>query len=353
MKENPTIPSWLPDKLTIRDIVRYWAGNNRNYADTLIGDIQDACKKGELPCEGDPTPGRRPVYAWNWVLEKSYIQHYLYTDGLDAKIRKDDFKQWLIKCGAWPLPLETELAVWLKGDSELDRPLCQEEVRTQYDDLNGKDRIETIPDLQENRLVLIAKEHPQHHKGTLRLKFYRSGDYWTIGKVDRERSFRELKGFGYIAQLIECPRQPISSMDLHQHFGVPGTSKQQYDEAMSIDSGIHRDARPDTAAIRQIEKKLKAIEKALTGDYSFTNSERQKFIVEQKELRSYLRRTHRSGRIETARKGVKKAITTAMKKILTECPELEPYLRIETGTNCTYIPPDDVLVEWITNPTTA
>ena len=353
MKENPTIPSWLPDELTIRDIVRYWAGNDRIYADTLTGDIRDACKKGELPCEGDPIPGRRPVYAWNWVLKKSYIQRYLYTDGLDAKIKKNDFKQWLIKVEAWPLSLETELAVWFRGNSKLDRPLRQDEVTSRYDDLNGDGPIEAIPDLKENRLVLVANDSPQHYKETLRLKFYRSGDYWTIGKEDRERSFRELKGFGYIAQLLECPRQPISSMDLHQHFGAPGISKEQYDEDMSIDSGIYRDTRPDNSAIMQIERKLREIEKALTGDYNFTDNERQKFIEEEKELRSYLRRTHRSGRTETARKGVKKAITTAMKQVLTECPELKPYLRIETGTNCTYIPPDDTLVEWITNPPTA
>ena len=42
-------------------------------------------------------------------------------DGLDAKIHKDDFREWLKKQkGAWPLPSDMQLAKWFSDGAQIE-----------------------------------------------------------------------------------------------------------------------------------------------------------------------------------------------------------------------------------------
>lgn len=207
-------------------------------------------------------------------------------------------------------------------------------------------------DIQTPAATITEDSDTQSDNGIIRLSFYKAGDYWMIGEAGREKPFKNLKGFEFIALLLQHPNQRISCIDLYHNLTTPGASTRQYDENMSIDSGVYRDTRPDASAIRDAERRLGEIEKALAGEYDFSESDRQKLVEEQKKLQTYLGRTPRTGRTETARKSAQKGIGAALKYILAECPELESYLQIKTGTNCAYTPPADLPIEWITDPPT-
>ena len=327
---------WLPESLTINDIVQYWADRDRSYGTILVRQIQDACKKGELPCDGDPIQRKYVTCHYSEFMRRQYTNTHLTPGtGLDVKIKRADFKQWLVKIEAWPLPDAVPLSVWFKNDTSDEAKQSKQQIEAK---------------LSETEPALKGAAQCNHGDGVSQFSFYKSGDYWIIGKVGQERHLKSIKGYGYIAFLLQHPNQPISSIDIYHHFKTNVTGKHLYDANMSIDSGIYRDTAPDGKAITEIEGRLKNVNEALSGEYNFTPEKRRELLEEQTKLQAYLGRTPRTGRSETARKAILRAIETAKIRILAECPDLEPYLTIQTGTECKYLPPADLKFEWITDP---
>jgi hypothetical protein len=109
--KKPDKPHWLPEKLSIQDIVRYWSPTDGRQARIFSEEIQRDCIDGQLKCEGDPTPRTYRVSRYSdWM--RRHWEDTIHKSGLDAKIQKDDFCLWLKQKGAWPLPESIPLSAW-------------------------------------------------------------------------------------------------------------------------------------------------------------------------------------------------------------------------------------------------
>jgi hypothetical protein len=151
---------WLPERLTIREIARYWAPDDRDYRSTLVREIQEACIRGELLCEGDPNPRSIETYYYHQWMERSYTNTRRLS-GLDATIDRDDFGEWLQEKGAWPLPQEIPLSVWFKTDKD-HNAIGTPEPDEQSESDEIKDEVkEFYKTLVKDRRISITKDDPE------------------------------------------------------------------------------------------------------------------------------------------------------------------------------------------------
>jgi hypothetical protein len=104
-------PHWLPDKLTIEDIVSYWSEKDIRQARILLEEIRQDCIDGRLPCQGDPKPSQRKLLKYSPFMRR-HFEETINKNGLDAKIHRKDFEIWLREKGAWPLPKDIPLSSW-------------------------------------------------------------------------------------------------------------------------------------------------------------------------------------------------------------------------------------------------
>lgn len=126
MEANWNNLSWLPEELMLNDILKLWTREDAKLASLYMEPIQEACINGELPCEGDPRPKWDiNITADFWPptsdiceIEARKKAIFLFRSGLGVKIKRDDFKGWLIKQRAWPLPPEIPLSAWFKGEGD-------------------------------------------------------------------------------------------------------------------------------------------------------------------------------------------------------------------------------------------
>ena len=181
--------------------------------------------------------------------------------------------------------------------------------------------------------------------------FYRRGDIWTIGALDRPVQLRHSKGLGHIARLLASPHVEFHALDL-----VAGAHDRGANAGAAVGSGL--DARRGAgSAGPALDAQAKAAYKARVLDLqeeieeadSYNDPERaararQELAFLARELARAVGlgdRERRAGSdAERARVNVTRAIRTALQRLCDHDPVLARSLgsAIRTGTFCVYEP---------------
>ncbi|MGW6278410.1 hypothetical protein [Kribbella sp. NPDC055071] len=160
-----------------------------------------------------------------------------------------------------------------------------------------------------------------------------SGGLWLIGR-NAGTPMRELRGFGYLGELLRRPRQPIAALDLVGTDAV-------------VESGLGEIV--DQQGLQAYRRRLRDLDQELTEAEDWSDPDRQAALQFEREalLDELAAATGLGGRPRTtgssqerARVAVKKAITTAIDRTATVDAGLAHHLRttIHTGLTCTYDP---------------
>ncbi|WP_112249245.1 hypothetical protein [Kribbella monticola] len=166
---------------------------------------------------------------------------------------------------------------------------------------------------------------------------------WLIGRDGAATPLRELRGFGYLSQLLRRPRHPIGALDL---VGAEA----------AVESGLGEIL--DQQALQAYRQRLRDLDHELAEADDWSDLERQAAVrLERQALLDELARaTGLHGRPRTtgssqerARVAVKKAITAAIDRIAGSDEPLAHHLRttIHTGLTCTYDPGPAESPHWI------
>jgi hypothetical protein len=164
------------------------------------------------------------------------------------------------------------------------------------------------------------------------------GGLWLIAGTP----VRELRGFGYLRELLRHPHQPIAALDL-----IGGDV---------VESGLGELA--DQQALQAYRQRLHDLDQELAEAEDWSDLDRLSAVRIERDalLDEVSRATGLGGRPRTtgssqerARVAVKKAITAALDRITTIDAPLAHHLRttLQTGLTCTYIPgPTDPPIHW-------
>jgi DNA-binding NtrC family response regulator len=271
---------------------------------------------------------------------KSYIEKLLY----------EAFK-FYEKKNEKPAILKLEDYPWM--DSEGNYPWAFEGKRspktTHYENIHT----ESHPEINNIK-------HTKFSENSTTIKFYQSGDYWIIGGMGSEATFKDMKGFQFISFLLKHPNVQLAAIDVYNTGKRPAAITS---EAMAFQN----DFKPFDDILRPIEKggglSLKKIlneierlkEKIESDDYNNPEecvnikqeidylenlikhkpNKKEHSIVLKKAIRD-----HKS-QSELARVNVTKRIHAALNKILSTNPNLGLYLNkstIKTGDSFYYSP---------------
>lgn len=166
---------------------------------------------------------------------------------------------------------------------------------------------------------------------------------WLIGRDPAGTPLRELRGFGYLRELLRRPRQPVAALDL------VGAST-------AIESGLGEVL--DEQALKAYRQRLRDLDQELTEAEEWSDLDRLSAVrLEREALLDELgRATGLGGRTRTtgssqerARVAVKKAISAAVERIATVDEPLAHHLRttIHTGLTCSYEPGPADTLRWV------
>jgi len=190
--------------------------------------------------------------------------------------------------------------------------------------------------------------------------FYRSGDIWTIGRLERPIQVRHSKGLTNIARLLATPHVEFHALDL-----VAGTHDRGSSAALAIASGMEVHGRGAGEAGPPLDGQAKAayrgrvveLQEEIAEAESFNDPERAArardelgFLV--RELAGAVglggRDRTTGSDAERARVNVTRAIRTALKRIADHDPVLGRSLgaAIRTGTFCVYEPEPGEEPKW-------
>ncbi|GAA3584645.1 hypothetical protein [Kribbella ginsengisoli] len=169
------------------------------------------------------------------------------------------------------------------------------------------------------------------------------GGLWLIGRNPAGTPLRELRGFGYLRELLRHPRRPVAALDLVG----PGTA---------IESGLGEVL--DEQALKAYRQRLRDLDQELTEAGEWSDLGRLTTVRLERDalLDELARATGLGGRARTtgssqerARVAVKKAISAAIDRIATVDEPLADHLRstIHTGLTCSYEPTPNDTLQWI------
>ncbi|HWC15342.1 MAG TPA: AAA family ATPase [Actinomycetota bacterium] len=188
--------------------------------------------------------------------------------------------------------------------------------------------------------------------------FRKEGDYWSISFEGKTSRLKDVRGLGYIAQLLKNPGQEIHSLDL-----VLANARSSTARTVAREEGLHRwsggDAGPilDGAAKSQYRRRLEDLEAELNEAREFNDPERAARAQAEidaivAELNAALGLGGRDRAVaapaERARINVTKAVKAVLARIATHDPALARHLRatVRTGAFCSYSPDPRVPVRW-------
>ena len=188
--------------------------------------------------------------------------------------------------------------------------------------------------------------------------FRNEGDYWSISFEGKTSRLKDVRGLGYIAQLLKNPGQEIHSLDLVMANARPSGAR-----TVAREEGLHRwsggDVGPilDREAKSQYRRRLEDLESELNEAREFNDPERAARAQEEMdaivaELNAALGLGGRDRNVaapaERARINVTKAVKTVLGRIATHDPALARHLRatVRTGAFCSYSPDPRVPVRW-------
>jgi hypothetical protein len=171
------------------------------------------------------------------------------------------------------------------------------------------------------------------------------GGLWLIGPAEAAIPLRELRGFGYLRQLLSRPHQPIAALDLvGAGTGVvaePGTGDLLDGQALTAYRQRLRDLERDLA---------EAEEWSDLGRIDAIRAERDALLDELARSTALGGRSRTTGSSqERARVATRKAISAAIDRIGTVDRALGRHLRtsIRTGLSCSYDPEPADTLDWI------
>jgi hypothetical protein len=170
------------------------------------------------------------------------------------------------------------------------------------------------------------------------------GGLWQIGN-STGTPVRELRGFGYLHELLRRPHQPVAAIDLV----AAGTG-------VVVASGLGEVL--DHQALQAYRQRLTEIDEELTEAEDWSDLDRLTAVRAERAalLDELARATGIGGRTRTtgssqerARIAVKKAITAAVDRIAGTDQSLAHHLRttIHTGLSCTYTPDPSDRIHWL------
>lgn len=190
--------------------------------------------------------------------------------------------------------------------------------------------------------------------------FVREGDYWTARFAGKTARLKDVKGLGYIAQLLANPGREIHALDLAGLLQHP--SELSASSAAAAAAGLEvgaGDAAPalDATAKTQYKRRLDELAEELEEARSFNDPERA--AAAQVEIEALTDEISRSvglgGRdrkpgspAERARVNVTKTVKDALRRIEGAHPDLFHHLAatIRTGTYCVYVPDPRIPADW-------
>jgi tetratricopeptide (TPR) repeat protein len=184
------------------------------------------------------------------------------------------------------------------------------------------------------------------------LAFYRRGDVWTIGPLDRPIQLRHAKGLTHVARLLAAPHVEFHALDL-----VAGPADRGGSAATAIASGMEVRARGsgdvgpllDGQAKAAYRARVRELQEEIEEADAFNDPERASRARDElaflaRELAGAVGlggRDRKTGSdAERARVNVTRAIRTALKRVADHDPTLGRTLgiAIRTGTFCVYEP---------------
>lgn len=201
-----------------------------------------------------------------------------------------------------------------------------------------------VLELEAARTVLEAIEAAA--PGTAETNvFRREGDYWSVAFEGRTVRVRDLKGMGYLAQLLFHPGREFHVLDLV----AAGTGQRS---ALG-DAGEMLDERAKGAYRRRLAEIEEDIEQARAhGDdrrEAQADAEREFLVRELARAVGLGGRDRRAASAsERARPGVTRAVRQAIARMGEHHPELGAHLNraVRTGTYCAYVPDPGAPAAW-------
>jgi tetratricopeptide (TPR) repeat protein len=193
---------------------------------------------------------------------------------------------------------------------------------------------------RDNVVRLERSDVPERSVGTFR----REGEVWTLAFGGRASRYRDMRGLGYLARLLQQPGRELHAVEL-----AGGQARAEHGDA-----GMVLDAR----ARAEYERRLREASEDLAEAERMNDRGRVEALVDEIELlraemaRGYGigGRARRAGSAsERARVAVTRAIKYALDKIDPHDPALAEHLRrsVRTGTFCVYEPSSRDRISWI------
>jgi DNA-binding NtrC family response regulator len=271
---------------------------------------------------------------------KSYIEKLL-SEALKFYEKKNE-KPSILKLEDYPWMDSDENYPWISKDK-------RSPTKTHYENIQT-----------ESRHKIKAIKHTEYSENSTTIKFYQSGDYWIIGAMGSEATFKDLKGFHFISFLLQYPNIQLTAIDVFNTGKRPAgfvTKETAFQEGFKPYDDILRPIKKDRGL--SLEKILDEIErlkeKIESGDYDnpeeYVNIKQNIDYLEnlikhnpnKKERSIVLKKTIRDHKSESelSRVNVTKRIYAALNKILSINPKLGLYLNkstIKTGDSFSYSP---------------
>jgi hypothetical protein len=196
----------------------------------------------------------------------------------------------------------------------------------------------------------------------LTLCFYQNGDYWSIGKIGKEKNISNMLGLTIIHYLLTKPNEHIDCLRLHSIANKSSIITDENNEKTfeydrleitnTIDSDIDYNVIATTKK-KDIESAIKLLESQIE-EMKETETNIEKLEIKKNELKglkgcfkAIVRPGHNPQR-KRAQENVQKLIKRGRNKILTNLSYMETHLRnITTGYWCIYNAKVENEPEWV------
>jgi hypothetical protein len=214
----------------------------------------------------------------------------------------------------------------------------------------------------EDEAIQIPRE--TEDDGIPAFSFYKNGQFWRIGEVDKEKDFKDTIGLGRLHFLLLYPRKELRCKivaALGKQEGPSNARNLGLQDVPKESGGAKRYNRDDKVIDKTTEMAIKAkiakLEEELASFYIDPEESAQK-KEELQALRSELKKvkvrgktiSFRSKDLESCRTSVQKSIRRALEVLHKEIPVIKEFLNkdtIRTGSDCCYKPDLASPIEWI------
>jgi tetratricopeptide (TPR) repeat protein len=189
-------------------------------------------------------------------------------------------------------------------------------------------------------------------------RFCRQGDYWLVAFQGHSIHLRDLKGFRYLARLLDAPGHEFHVLDLvARERGGPGAMGRGLEPGLDrVDAGDAGELL-DVQAKAAYRQRLAEIEEDIEDARAMGDDERAAQAAAERDflIRELARAVGLGGRdrragspSERARASVTRALRQALARLHEHHPSLAEHLdrTIRTGTYCAYVPDPRVPIVW-------